>query len=295
VIASNLAAGDFRSQGGARFWSDWLWLGAYATGPVSGAIHNGTNYKAPSPSLQNPSASEQWGGYARGAVHWTSPDKLYTIHVGGGAQAVFKSIQDFNKVVGSDHVLNLADRPEIRIDPSFQLLATGSSTITDFRRAQVYNVEGAVALGPVFVQGEYFWFNIDRFFHDSNKFQGGYVEAAWAITGESRSYNNPQAAFNGIVPKDPFTLKGGWGAWEIAARYSYMNLNDKLGTATADGGVAGGKQQTVAVGLNWYPNRNMRFMLDWIHGTIDKQKSPTDTTDIGAKFDAVALRTQFAF
>jgi len=91
-------------------------------------------------------------------------------------------------------------------------------------------------------------------------------------------------------------LKGGLGAWEIAGRYSYMNLNDLLGVSTGHGGVAGGKQQVAAVGLNWYPNRNIRFMIDWLHGTIDKQKNPDGPfIDIGAKFDAVAVRSQFAF
>jgi phosphate-selective porin OprO/OprP len=294
VIASNIAAGDFRSQAGARYWSDWLWLGAYATGPVTGAVHNGTGSSS---AKQTPSATEQWGGYARGALHWTSNDKLVTVHVGGGAEALFKSIYD--RVAGT-HPLTFSDRPEIRIDPSFTILSTGG--LTDVRHAQVYNVEGAASVGPVFFQGEYFWFNVDRFFNPSARFEGGYAQASWVITGESRTYNNPQAAFNGVVPKDPFSLKGGgWGAWEIAGRYSYMNLNDHLpnfsgaGGGALGGGQPGGKQQVTTVGLNWYVNRNMRFMLDYLHGKIDKTDTVKNPSDVGAKFDAVALRTQFAF
>jgi phosphate-selective porin OprO/OprP len=47
--------------------------------------------------------------------------------------------------------------------------------------------------------------------------------------------------------------------------------------------------------LNWYVSRNVRFMLDYLHGDITKQLSPTNFTDVGAKFDAVAMRTQVAF
>jgi phosphate-selective porin OprO/OprP len=36
-------------------------------------------------------------------------------------------------------------------------------------------------------------------------------------------------------------------------------------------------------------------MLDYLHGVVDKQASPTNTADVGAKFDAVAMRTQIAF
>ena len=85
---------------------------------------------------------------------------------------------------------------------------------------------------------------------------------------------------------------GGWGAWEIAARYSVVDLNDRLGSPD---GVAGGKQAIITAGLNWYVNRNIRFMINYLHGTIDRQTSATDFTDAGAKFDAVAMRTQVAF
>lgn len=36
-------------------------------------------------------------------------------------------------------------------------------------------------------------------------------------------------------------------------------------------------------------------MLDFLHGDITKQLSPTNFTDVGATFNAVAMRTQVAF
>ncbi|WP_409363781.1 porin [Bradyrhizobium liaoningense] len=46
---------------------------------------------------------------------------------------------------------------------------------------------------------------------------------------------------------------------------------------------------------HWYVNGNVRFMLDYLHGTVSRQASPVSTADVGSKFDAVALRSQFAF
>jgi phosphate-selective porin OprO/OprP len=96
------------------------------------------------------------------------------------------------------------------------------------------------------------------------------------------------------VPSDPFSIKSsGWGAWEIAGRYSVIDLNDRLGLAD---GVAGGKQTVYTAGLNWYANRNVRFMFNYLHGVIDRSSSVTVVNNnLGAKFDAVAMRTQVAF
>src|SRR5262249_34044063 len=127
----------------------------------------------------------------------------------------------------------------------------------------------------------------------SLKFNGGYIEAAWSLTGEQRTYNAGAAAYNGIIPNNPVSIAGyGWGAWELAGRYSVVDLNDQIGTAT---GVAGGKQTIYTAGLNWYVNRNVKFMFNYLHGTIDKQASAVVTTDTGAKFDAGAMRMQVAF
>jgi phosphate-selective porin OprO and OprP len=167
--------------------------------------------------------------------------------------------------------------------------------------AQVYSVEAAATWGPLFFQGEYFWYNVDRYAlatpgtvtGPSLKFSGGYAEASWTITGETRAYNQGAGAYAGVVPKDPFSLAtGGWGAWEIAARYSVIDLNDRIGFAD---GIVGGKQQIFTAGLNWYVNRNVRFMFNYLHGDIAKQVSATNVDDAGAKFDAFAVRTHIAF
>jgi len=65
-----------------------------------------------------------------------------------------------------------------------------------------------------------------------------------------------------------------------------------VGTAV---GVAGGRQTIYTLALNWYANRNVRLMLDFLHGDIAKQLSPTKFTDTGSKFNALAMRTQVAF
>jgi phosphate-selective porin OprO/OprP len=218
-------------------------------------------------------------------------DPKYSLHIGGDAE--------FLITPPGTNTLTLSDRPELRIDPT-SILSTGA--IANIAHAQVYSGEVAAGYGPLFFQGEYFWYNVQRLLGlPSVNFEGWYAEGSWTITGEGRQYNPSTAAYAGIIPNNPFSLSaGGWGAWEIAARYSRVDLNDLFtpGIPTAmSNGVAGGVQNIYTLGLNWYANRNVRFMLNYLHGTVDKFSGvvPTAGADIGAHFDALAMRTQVAF
>ena len=197
-----------------------------------------------------------------------------------GADAEFLTNPSRNQVTGAQ-TLALSDRPELRLDPT-TLITTGA--LAGVSGAQVYSAEAAGTYGPLFLQGEYFWYNVDRGALPglSNvKFDGGYGEASYVLTGETHSYNAGSAAYNGIAPANPFSLSsGGWGAWEIAGRVSTVDLNDQLPVAN---GVAGGRQTVYTAGLNWYVNRNVRFMFNYLHGDITKQVSATNAGDVGAK------------
>jgi phosphate-selective porin OprO and OprP len=282
IIAQNIAASDFRSAAGARWYTDRFWAGAYATGPTAGAIHSAS-------SLNPNGATEQAGAIARVAGQVISGQD-YSLHIGGEAEWLIRA--PHNQVTGAQ-TLTLSDRPELRIDPT-AIISTGA--LAGVSGAQVYSVEAAGTYGPLFFQGEYFWYNVDRnniVGLPSVKFDGGYAQASWVLTGETHKYNPAAASYGGIVPANPFSLAGGgWGAWEIGGRVSTVDLNNQLATAN---GVAGGRQTVYTAALNWYINGNVRFMFDYLHGNITKQISPTNFGDVGAKFDAVAMRTQVAF
>jgi phosphate-selective porin OprO/OprP len=283
IIAQNIAAGDFRSAVGARWYTDRFWAGAYATGPATGAIHSAS-------SLNPNGTTEQLGTIARAAGQVVSGND-YSFHLGGEGEWLIRAPR--NEITGAQ-TLTLNDRPELRIDPT-SLITTGA--LAGVSGAQVYSGEAAGTYGPLFAQGEYFWYNVDRGNNiiplPSVKFDGGYAEVAYALTGETRKYNPAAASYGGIVPANPLSFtENGWGAWEIAARVSTVNLNDQLATAN---GVAGGRQTVYTAALNWYVNRNVRFMFDYLHGDVAKQISPTNFGDAGSKFNAFAMRTQVAF
>ena len=77
-VATSIAAGDFRSAIGTRWWNDMFFAAAYVTGPFTGAIHSAS-------SVTPNGTTEQYGAVARVAGQIVS-GKDYSLHLGGNAQ-----------------------------------------------------------------------------------------------------------------------------------------------------------------------------------------------------------------
>jgi phosphate-selective porin OprO/OprP len=110
----------------------------------------------------------------------------------------------------------------------------------------------------------------------------------YSLTGEEHAYDPTTASFRSFRPTNPLGSKDGWGAWELKARYSEINLDYQPLLAAAVGGVAGGKQDVWTLGLNWYPTNGIRFALDYDNIQVNHVNAPA--TNISAS--AIALRTQ---
>jgi len=113
--------------------------------------------------------------------------------------------------------------------------------------------------------------------------------ATWSLSGEARPYDPATASFHGLIPVAPLG-KDGFGAWEVAARYSSTDLNFRPAMPGSVGGVTGGIQNIWSIGLNWYPNQTVRFLLDYNNIQVNHANAPA--MDISA--NAIALRSQIA-
>jgi len=133
--------------------------------------------------------------------------------------------------------------------------------------ADQINPEFAVVTGPLSFQAEYFHlFNKAEALGDPD-FCGFYLYGSYFLTGEHRNYGTKSGAFFRLEPRQNFRPReGGWGAWEVAARFSYINLND--------GAIKGGKEANFTAGLNWYLTRNTRFMFNYILAYIKDRETP---------------------
>lgn len=128
----------------------------------------------------------------------------------------------------------------------------------DVNHVTLLNAEFAAVYGPWSVQGEYTRATVDRARFGNLDFDGYYVYGSWFLTGESRNYRGDKGVFDAILPSHPFNPRmNSWGAWELATRYSLLNLND--------GTVRGGEIDEATFGLNWYPNAYVRVMANYVN------------------------------
>jgi phosphate-selective porin OprO/OprP len=287
-IAIAYNAGDNRTNAGVRFYGDRYWVGAYLTGPASGDSHT--------------TVLERFGAFQRATVQALSgPD--YNVHLG---VAVDELLHAPDSGTGTARTLSLSDEPELRIDPT-TLLNTGTiGTVTNpVTGGQVYNAEAAAEWKNLFAQGEYFHYTIDRRGLATNKFDGGYFQASWVLTGEHHPYDPTYASYTAVVPNHPFSLSGGgFGAWELAARVSYINLTDAFNPlrslSSQPDAIDGGKQTSYTFGLNWYVNSLLRLTTNYIHTDYRKLNGTAVAgaplgAQVGAKADAIAVRAQFVY
>ena len=85
---------------------------------------------------------------------------------------------------------------------------------------------------------------------------GFYVQAAYTLTGETRGYKAGSGAFAAIKPKNE------GGAWEVVARYEDAEVEIPGRSLSAD-------LERMVLGVNWYVNKNVKFMLNYVDSEID--------------------------
>ena len=209
-----------------------------------------------------------------------------------GARATFAPYKDGNNVVhlGASMAREFPDenatsrfrsRPDSRLTDSKRAVDTG--TLSNVKYEDKVGAELIAQFNGITWQSEYAQTGVDR---DSGAqdvtFDGWYSELSYSLTGEERSYKS-KGYLGGIMPAKEHRLQyGGWGAWQVAARFSSLDLND--------GVITGGKMETSSLGVNWYPHEQIRVMLNQTFVDTDQNASVANDNP-----KVTALRLQFVF
>jgi phosphate-selective porin OprO and OprP len=117
------------------------------------------------------------------------------------------------------------------------------------------------------------------------------IEGTWVLTGEDASYK-------GVTPKKNFDPHGGgWGAFDLVARYGVLDIDDDVFAGPrsfASAANSASKARSWGVGLNWYLNRNIRAAVNYFH--TDFQGGETGSNLVPKQNEQVFLtRLQLSF
>lgn len=175
-------------------------------------------------------------------------------------------------------LLRFSSRPESQIAGT-RLVDTG--IIAGAEDLTMANAEMTVVFGPFHAEAEVFDVQVGRNSMDTVGFDGMYAQAGWFLTGETRPYSMKGARFGRVMPADE------GGAWEVAARYSQIDVSNR--------DVRGGRQENVTLGLNWWINPSMvwRFAYVYIHALETAESLNLNSASQHAS--AVQMRFQVVF
>jgi phosphate-selective porin OprO/OprP len=317
-LQRNLAGGDGRDA------VSLLYAGERIFGAIS---FSGDKVQETTPIFQEQQA---FVGRLSGLVYSTADAHLlvgangtYVIKPAGGLarNAIFPSTTLANGSAFATFAFS--DPPELTVDANGLKLA--NTTSLSAKNISQWGLESAGNWGPVYGQGGYYSYEIDRAPESftvftasatshaavvqplSDHFTGWYAQAAWTLTGEERAYNQATGAFTPPKPADPFSLStGGLGALELAARYSDLNLNDRTAdptnvitgwaatskTFTYFNTVRGGDQRILTGILNWYPNSAIKLTLQYQYVQLSRLQSgstPSSLIVVGPTLAAPVL------
>lgn len=262
----------FQGNGGIWYFSSYLTSDTFGKGQITG--------------------QEAYVGRAAVAPI-QDPDSNFNVHLGGNLGYVFHpegiNPNACTTTAPACYIVNFSDRPELR-EWNASWISSGN---INARTAYTAGIEGAVSYGPLLLEGENFWYGINRRDPSAGQtnpnFSGWYVQGSWVLTGEPRTYSMANAAFVRPVPANDFDPSAGdWGAWEVAARYSDTNLDYDINSLVTADQVRGGDQQIYSAGLNFYPSYNLKFMFDWQN--VDVRRPWTGAFD--TKYNAFSMRAQ---
>jgi phosphate-selective porin OprO and OprP len=164
--------------------------------------------------------------------------------------------------------------PQIRIPANFQ---------------QLLNLQCATANGSFWTQAEWYGSWIDQRGGGPVFFHGCHADCGFFITGEHRQYQGASGAFGPVQVNRPLLRcranrdrPAGWGAWELTARFAYLDFQDS-DTPTGPGGqFVGIRLPESTFGVNWYLADHISLMFNYSYAVPEEPNSGTSVANVFA-------------
>lgn len=204
--------------------------------------------------------------------------------------------RDYGHWAISAAVSNVSDDP-VRTAAIFQSRPEGASVMRWINTGRVagtdhysfVGLEGVANYGPTQLTAELQGVQVSRQASTGSDldFWGGYFYVARFLTGEHMPWNRKNGTLGRPKPKrDAGT--GSWGAWQVAARYSYADFSSH--------DIQGGLGQSLTLGVNWLLNANANIQFNYLFGDISERSETVGaTTYDGGDYQILGIRFRMTF
>lgn len=145
---------------------------------------------------------------------------------------------------------------------------------------EILGLESILNVGPFQAVGEYQHSWLQRDAGSAVQFHGGYFYLSYFLTGEHIPYSRKTGTIGRVVPFENFFLvenccggrSAGWGAWNVALRYDYLDLTDD--------DILGGIGEAWTGVVNWWWTPYSRVQMSASYGDIREHElvGPTGGT-----------------
>lgn len=185
---------------------------------------------------------------------------------------------------------------------TFGSAVNGTPSFLDSGRYQadhfnLFGLETVYQYGPLSIQAEWMG-NWVESAGGPVFYNGAYGEILYRLTGEYRTYDRKLATLKNPIPHEEFiSYTGdnpgirGWGAWEVGARWSFVDLrnpdslnghyyNSATNTFNTTSKAGNGQLNESTVGLTWFLNQHTKWQFNWIHAMLDNTAKGNSHADL---------------
>ncbi len=218
-----------------------------------------------------------YGGVGRvTAVPWSADDDQRLLHVGGSYAIIDPSNDVVQYTDLPEFFLGQTNIPANVVPPGVpnQTLPFVNTGPIPTQNYQIFGGELVLVNHSLYLQSESVYSHVNQIGGPTVDFWGAYARAGYFLTGEVRTYHRMTGVLGPVVPLSPYGTHSGSGAWEVAAQWSTIDLND--------GNVAGGRMNNVTMGVNWYLNQHFKFQFAHIHAFLNSPGFGDSDADITA-------------
>jgi phosphate-selective porin OprO/OprP len=230
-----------------------------------------------------PNGAGEWLSSARlTGVVLTDEEQDMVLQLGGSV-AQRKESEDENSVGLPGNIARVRARGAQHITTRF--VDTGKFEVDD--NTTMFGLDALFGMGPLHAQFEYAQQKYEVKSGSDADVDAMAVQVGYFLTGETRKYKASKANWDRTSPNSNYGDEegDGLGAWEVAARYDTMDLND--------GALRGGEIDQITLGLNWYLNPNTRVMFNY--SIVEVDKLDDGGADLEPEIDIFQFRFQIDF